>query len=113
MSSTVRVGTPTTVEVVDGGPLPNDGVDVSNSGSLNDWLEVNVPEEGTLPYRIITEGGSSGLNDDLTDVTATAAIGTPLDAELASANASQVVTLTGQGFVENESFCRSEYPRHR
>jgi hypothetical protein len=89
------------VEVVDGGPSGVDGINVSASPFPNDWMQLGVPSEATLPYRIVTEGGSSGLEDDLTNVTATAAIGTPLDSEEASANTGQVVTLAGRGFVEN------------
>ena len=88
------------VEVVDKGPTSADGIDVRDYFGENNRLDVTVPAIGTLPYRIVTEGGSSGLPTDLTTVTATTTLGTPFDAGKASANVGQVVTLTGESFVD-------------
>lgn len=90
-------------QVVDGGPFTNDGIDVRDWDGPNDRLDVTVPANGTLPYRIVTEGGSSGLSTDLTVVSSIAIVGTPADGLEASGNVGQVVTLDGDGFVESET----------
>jgi len=91
------------VEVVDGGPFTNDGIQVTSSESTNDRLDVAIPLEGTLPYRVVTEGGSSGLAAHLTSVVATSPVGTPANGSQASANVGQTVTLLGEQFVEGET----------
>ncbi len=90
-------------QVVDGGPFTNDGIDVRDWSGSNDRLDVTVPENGTLPYRIVTEGGSSGFSTDLTLVSGIAAVGTPVDGLEASGNVGQLITLDGEGFVEGET----------
>ena len=85
------------VEVADGGPSFDDGIDVFAS---NTRLTVTAPLDAALPYEVITEGGSSGRLTDVTGTPATAETGTPTVVSLASANVGQSVTLEGNGFVE-------------
>ena len=94
--TTVRFGVE---QVVDGGPSFDDGIDVLFSGRDNGRLDVTVPATGTLPYEVITEGGSSGRSDDVTSITGVAAVGVPANGGQASANVDQQITLGGNGFV--------------
>ncbi|MGJ8697320.1 MAG: Ig-like domain-containing protein [Verrucomicrobiaceae bacterium] len=93
--SSVRFGT---VAVVDRGPFTNDGIDVYAGNIANGRLGTTVPENGSLPYVVVTDGGSSGVTGDVTAVIAVSETGTPLDAGEASANVSQEVRIEGEGF---------------
>ena len=53
---TVRFGT---VDVVDGGPFTNDGIDARDWTTENDRADATVPVGGSAPVFIITEGGTS------------------------------------------------------
>lgn len=92
--TTVRLGE---VRVVDGGPGGNDGLDIDSGAVPNGKITLAVPVNGTLPYEVITEGGSSGRSTDVTGMTATAGQGTPANPSMASANAGQLVMLRGNG----------------
>ncbi|MDH3308235.1 MAG: Ig-like domain-containing protein, partial [Acidimicrobiia bacterium] len=93
--TTVRFGV---VQVVDGGPFTNDGIDVRDIGGLNAQLDVTVPADGTLPYEVITAGGASGRSTDLDTIPTVADTGTPANAAEASANVGQQVTFEGTGY---------------
>ncbi len=95
--ATARFGA---VDVTDQGPFSNDGIDVWETGGRNNRLVVTVPEDGDLPYEIITEGGSSGRLTDLTQMESASETGTPADGDQDSANVGQMVTLRGEGYRE-------------
>jgi hypothetical protein len=87
--------------VVDGGPFTNDGIDVQDVGQLNGRISTTVPPDGSLPYEVITEGGSSGRATDLANIPTVSDTGTPADAPKASANVGQQVTFEGTGYDAN------------
>ena len=87
-------------QVVDGGPNFDDGIDVLFSVRNNGRMNVTVPANGTLPYEVITEGGSSGRATDVTSFTGVALVGSPANGGAASANVDQQITLNGNGFVD-------------
>ena len=72
--------------VVDQGPFSNDGIDVRNYFGENNRLDVTVPINGTLPYRVETAGGSSGRLADVLNVDSVSETGTPGNTAEASAN---------------------------
>ncbi len=96
-ATTVRFGADD-VTVADGGTAADDGIDVQGGNSK---VLVTVPSSGALPYEVITAGGRTGRSGDLTGTSATAQFGEPTDPNTASANAKQVITLTGTGFDVN------------
>ena len=95
--TTVRFGD---VEVVDAGPATDDGIDVYDWNSQNNRIAVTAPADGTLPYEVITSGGSSGQAADVTDIPTRSDTGTPANAVAGSANVGQRVTIEGAGFVD-------------
>jgi hypothetical protein len=88
---TVRFGTDQ-VTVTDTGIASGDVIEVVSS---NSELTVDVPVDATLPYSVITAGGTTAGPSVLTGISATAVHGTPADAGKASANASQTIQLIG------------------
>ncbi|MDC0503447.1 hypothetical protein OAN94_04150 [Verrucomicrobiales bacterium] len=84
--------------VTDGGPAPDDGIDAFDWSFANQRLKVVVPNNAQLPYRVITEGGISGNDDDIASFTATATSGSAAVSTSASANVEQTITLNGGGF---------------
>jgi hypothetical protein len=98
--TTVRFGT---VSVADRGPSFDDGIDVRFWNVENGRLDVTAPTNASLPYVVITEGGSSGRITDMTRLVAAATNGTPALAAEASANVFQKVTLEGVGFNTNQT----------
>jgi hypothetical protein len=94
--TTVRFGSKS---IVDGGVNADDGIDVRAWDSENNRMDLAVPTEGTLPYEVITEGGSSGRTTDMARIVSAAAVGTPAHAADTSANVAQKVTIAGSGFA--------------
>ena len=90
------VGGPAGVD--DAGPFTTDGMNVYGSNSTNDRTQLTIPADASLPYQIVTEGGSSGRVTDVTAVNSISQSGTPADTGAASANIGQIVTLIGSGF---------------
>src|SRR5712671_2377755 len=87
-----------------------DVVDIGGTGysRLDGRLDLNIPERALAgPVRVETAGGFFVVNSipirvqqavGLTGIVAEALEGTPTNATLASANAGQIITLTGFGF---------------
>lgn len=98
-NTTVRFGS--TAAVVDGGPASDDGIDVFDWNHANQRLSVTVPNNASLPYEVITDGGSSGVVGDLTEITTVSNTGTAVNPDAGSANVGQEVTLTGHGFTSD------------
>jgi hypothetical protein len=84
--------------VTDGGSGADDGIDAFDWSFANQRLEVTVPSNAQLPYRIVTEGGISGSDADITAFTSTATSGVAAMSTSASTNIGQTITLTGVGF---------------
>jgi hypothetical protein len=96
--TTVRFGN---TNVVDRGIATDDGIDARAWDIGNGRLDVTVPATGTLPYEVITAGGSSGRLTDVRVINSVANTGTPTDATAASANVGQQVIITGAGYTTN------------
>ena len=96
--TTVRFGN---TNVVDRGIATDDGIDVRFWDIGNGRLDVTVRATGSLPYEVITAGGSSGRLTDVGAINSAANAGTPTDAAAASANVGQQVTITGAGYTTN------------